>query len=1217
MYTYVGLEGTPYKYTIKRWEGDCSSSHDQFTITQPDSSGTRMQIVDIFEDIMVIFDYYGEGRLRGVRSPNEIIWTVDYRNQGYVRAYINNFKKSVIVLRQVSNSNVNIIEERDLETGELIHTVPYPSDAGQLDSLTCKRWGSYIIGGFESAKDETKYYYWSYNMRTRIFVCKHEDSSTIKYSGQTWPLTICTNVTGPTIYNTDQWLYVYFNATVSTNTYKLLLARINLNTWQYDRIEDASAGRTHGDIHDVLFVVGQGENYMLFRGGTDTKKWWKRTFNNVSLVDETLLWQPDESNGFVPTLAIYDIHRNPTEDEHLWIECDYIEPRVGNSSINHRWIQELTKTFISIGEPLYGSDELDNLGNPFRMYGVFKSSYLFEGELIGGRYNEDIIVPDEYQDTTNLNVYIECRKIKEFTTSTLKNSFDIRIVNPVAGGTPWYNFKGSILPANWRVRYQTLDGTIVNTGTGIINIKNEGWAISGTVEISIDCSYLNSSNIATIILEIQTPNGEWISSNKFQINNYSNEYNYKWRFNGEDDQYINFILNGDHSLSTGWHKPYTIHVYDGEVRTGTISASYGIVDNVATIKISKSSNAISNKPKIGYWFHFMGSGYDLSSSPRGYSGVEKCNFTIPLTILGYYVNQVMYEVTQQNNNLYIIGAYLTENIEVYKDGVKLNGSYNKKTGEIKFTLPEDTPKELKGYTLNLQYKVFYEDQGEIKSFMQDFKYTTYAFHFVEFDPDFEDYYWEKLESQPPTPNANPVNRGVMTSYNGYLYLVASYYNGGYTSPLYRYDIETGEWIELASAMHDVYRTQPIAYNNKIYVIGGVEYSSYKSINKVQIYNIETDTWSLGTDCPRKGGPTRYQPVLHNGKIYCYSGYCDEYPSVPNEMDIYDIETDTWETIETPYALEQYSATCIDGKIYIVDGRDYDWNYDVKLYIYDIETNTWIIGPEKPTYPNGGQGTGGTMLNKFVSVLGYQNSSINNMSFVYDIEKNKWMRLPDAPTPLYQTYEYPMCASDNFEFYVMKYGNFYRLTKQKPSYTDSYLYEKEGIYYTENDEGKLVQTTTQKLNADLFLNEGAYSINSELIENGMKVLYFKVENKDVVPQITYSGVYGGTTITMDWDLQSEQGKTFDVLGDVYSDDNVRFLLSNNKGLSWNTFDGFKVVSCDINDISTNGMTYDIFKSLNKSQLESFKGDTKTLRIAIYIERYSVSGKTNLDHIRLRY
>lgn len=830
-------------------------------------------------------------------------------------------------------------------------------------------------------------------------------------------------------------------------------------------------------------------------------------------------------------------------------------------------------------------------------------------------YDYDIIIPDEYYDTTNLKLYIERRYRDKWSNNVLYNYYDIRIANPIEGGTPWYNLKptSDVLKVNWKAKYSST-GEVICTGNTVTNVTNEGWTIGGRININIPTSYLDSSNRATLILEVETPTGEWIVSDKFQINNYSNEYNYKWRYNGEDDDYLYFILDGDYSITNEWYKPDNAYLYDGEERiTSYMSHTISIVDGVATMKVSKSSYDIENIPKHGYWCNFRCSGYG-SSNYRGYGGVEKFEFTVKLQIRTITISQNQFEVIQQNNKIYIANAYFTENVEVYKDGVKLEGSYDKDSGEIKFILPKDTPQELNGHTLNLQYKVFYNDNDEIKSFMQDFTYTTYASYFVELDPDFKDYYWEQLS---PTPYNYNYNNGCMVSHGDYIYLVGTAYDNGYKKLLLRYNIESDTWTELASPEYDVYTTRPVIYNNKIYVVGGKTHSTWDRVTKVQIYDIETDSWSYGTDCPRNQGPHELQPIEYNGKIYCFSGYDYDYPSPPNKMDIYDIETDSWESIETPYNLKRYSASCIDGKIYICNGTDSNYNYDTTLYIYDIEANTWTTGPNQPVATYGSSHGGGTMLDKFVVILGDFKESVKTMSFDYDISQNKWMRLPDAPNELGYSYENAKCCRNNNEFYVLKYQYFYRLIKAPVYYTDSYLYEYEGKYYTENENGELVETTTQELNEDLFLNEGVSYINSDLIKPNTKVLYYKVENKDVVPQLKYSGVYEGATITMEWDLQSEQGKTFNVLGDVYSDDNVRFLLSNNKGQSWLTFNGYEVVSCDINNIKDNGMTYDVFTSLIPSQLQSFKGGTNSLRIAIYIEQYSVNGKTNIDHIRLRY
>lgn len=1218
MYTYLvqGYPSSGERFIFRRWEGYDTASHEKIIITQPGSTSTRIAIIDMLDDIMLVFNHATQ-QLMGVRSPNKIIWMIDYMYGGqFENAYINKFNGSVIVLRNCNNSNTNIINEHDLETGELISLVPAPSNVDYIDLSTQKRWGSYIIGKIRSTENKQKYYYWSYNLKTRKFVYKHQDDSTIECLGNTFSLSINIGSVGPHIDDDSPWLYVFNFAVISTsgvNEYKkVVLGRINLDTWEYLDMVDASNGYIHINAVSCWLIVGANSNYILFNDDSDREqweKWVKRRFYGTSLIDESVFW--DKSMATIdsshPSLTISDIHRNPGENEVLWFEG-----RQGFDN-KQRWFQEMTDAFTPVGEPIFIGDELSTDGYPTSVEGVFRSSYLFEGELVGGSYNDDIVVPDEYYDTANLKLYIEQRKRRALTTSTLQNFFDIRIANPVEGGTPWFNFEGSILPINWRARYNSKTGTIICTGNNIQNVKNDGWSISGNIIISIDRSYLNSSNLASIYLEIETPNGEWISTTiPFSINNYTNVWNYRWRYEKEDDNNLYFRLLGGKTATNDWYKPNTITVYDGSNKVvGMISSSTNDdSDGNPLVKIGKDSTFCTKKPKHGYWIRFQGSSYYT----YGVEGVERFEFTVPLKIFTTTIGQVEYEVTQQADSLYIINEYFTENVEVYKDGVKLEGSYDKESGEIKFILPKDTPQELNGHTLNLQYKVFYNDNDEIKSFMQDFTYTTYASYFVEFDPDFKDYCWEQLS---PTPYGYSLYYGCMVSHGDYIYLVGSTSNNGFKELLLRYNIESDTWTELASPEYDVYKTKPVVYNNKIYVIGGVAYSTGDRVTKVQIYDIETDSWSYGTDCPRNQGPHELQPIEYNGKIYCFSGYDYDYPSPPNKMDIYDIETDSWESIETPYNLRRYSASCIDGKIYICNGTDSNYNYITTLYIYDIEANTWTTGPNQPVATNGSSYGGGTMLDKFVVILGDFKESLKTMSFDYDISKNKWMRLPNAPNEIAYSYENAKCCRNNNEFYVLKYQYFYRLIKAPVYYTDSYLYEYEGKYYTENENGELVETTTQELNEDLFLNEGVNYINSDLIKPNTKVLYFKVENKNEVPQLKYSGVYEGTTIVMDWDLQSEQGKTFNVLGDIYSDDNVRFLLSNDNGQTWKTFDGYEVVNCDIDNIKSNGMTYDIFTSLNASQLESFKGGTNSLRIAIYIEQYSVNGKTNIDHIRLRY
>ena len=276
MYTYLvqGYPSSGERFIFRRWEGYDTASHEKIIITQPGSTSTRIAIIDILDDIMLVFNHATQ-QLMCVRSPNKIIWMIDYMYGGqFENAYINKFNGSVIVLRNCNNSNTNIINEHDLETGELISLVPAPSNVDYIDLSTQKRWGSYIIGKIRSTENKQKYYYWSYNLKTRKFVYKHQDDSTIECLGNTFSLSIDICSVGPHIDDNSPWLYVLDDAVISTsgvNEYrKVVLGRINLDTWEYLDMVDASNGYIHINAVSCWLIVGANSNYILFNDDSNT-----------------------------------------------------------------------------------------------------------------------------------------------------------------------------------------------------------------------------------------------------------------------------------------------------------------------------------------------------------------------------------------------------------------------------------------------------------------------------------------------------------------------------------------------------------------------------------------------------------------------------------------------------------------------------------------------------------------------------------------------------------------------------------------------------------------------------------------------------------------------------------------------------------------------------------------------------------------------------------
>jgi len=98
------------------------------------------------------------------------------------------------------------------------------------------------------------------------------------------------------------------------------------------------------------------------------------------------------------------------------------------------------------------------------------------------------------------------------------------------------------------------------------------------------------------------------------------------------------------------------------------------------------------------------------------------------------------------------------------------------------------------------------------------------------------------------------------------------FNGGVgTNAFYRYDPVANTWTPLPNALVAVYATRAVyaANTNSIYIFGGYNGTVQ---NTTQIYNIATNTWSMGAAMPsgRYFPNVAYYPA--NGKIYVAGFY---------------------------------------------------------------------------------------------------------------------------------------------------------------------------------------------------------------------------------------------------------------------------------------------------------------------------------------------------------
>jgi len=205
--------------------------------------------------------------------------------------------------------------------------------------------------------------------------------------------------------------------------------------------------------------------------------------------------------------------------------------------------------------------------------------------------------------------------------------------------------------------------------------------------------------------------------------------------------------------------------------------------------------------------------------------------------------------------------------------------------------------------------------------------------------------------------------------------------GGQHAEANRYDPATNSWTPLASMSgQDFYLHGEYGGNGKIYVIGG---GFYQRANR--IYDIDTNSWSTGTQVPI--GIWSYGHAYANGKIYVIGGVTANVPS--SAVYAYDVASDTWSAPLAPLPQAEFYTACgaINNKIYVAGGNDGD-NVRNNLYIYDIATNSWTAGRPMPA---GVESPGGAVVNGKLWVIGGRDrfATFLHNTQIYDPVTNSW------------------------------------------------------------------------------------------------------------------------------------------------------------------------------------------------------------------------------------
>lgn len=249
--------------------------------------------------------------------------------------------------------------------------------------------------------------------------------------------------------------------------------------------------------------------------------------------------------------------------------------------------------------------------------------------------------------------------------------------------------------------------------------------------------------------------------------------------------------------------------------------------------------------------------------------------------------------------------------------------------------------------------------------------------------------------------------------NGYVQAGNKFYlmGGRGIVAVQEYNPANKSWTNKSNPPIEMNHFQPVALNGLIYATGSMNglFPHEKPLSKVYVYNSASDKWFTGSAIPVTRRRGAAGAVAYNNKIYVVGGITDgHWYGWVKWFDEYDPATNTWKVLpDAPRVRDHFQAVVINNKLYIAGGRrSFDSTghlFDLtvpEVDVYDFAASSWSTLPAGSNLPIPRAGASNVVSGNQLLVIGGESgiqTVAHKETHALDVTTNTWRRLADLQT----------------------------------------------------------------------------------------------------------------------------------------------------------------------------------------------------------------------------